>query len=98
MGKFIQPGKRPISPIFPQMPNPQPRMSWDAQPPKKREMAAERPKEEAPVKQQKPVMKKAVPPQKPAENKKITTNDLRNGFKMSVIIGEPVSKKYRRFK
>lgn len=98
MGKFIQPGKRPISPIFPQMPNQKPRMSWDAQPPKKREMAAEKPREEAPVKQERTVGNRAVSPQKPIEKNKITINDLRNGFKMSVIIGDPVSKKYRRFK
>lgn len=101
MGKYIQPNGRQAAPIFPQMPKVQQRMGGPQNlSDRKRPVQDENPKpKEAPVMQERSIPKKqAVTPEKVSASKKMTVNDLRNGFKMSVIIGEPVSRKYRKFK
>ena len=100
MGKFIQPSKRTMSPIFPQMSSPQQqRMSREVNAPKVADKIKEPPKPEKVFeKEQRTAVKKNVSAEKTKEKKKMTASQLRDGFKMSIIIGDPVSKKYRRFK
>ena len=99
MGKYVQPNGRQASPIFPQMPKVQQRTgSQKPQAERKPLFQEERPKE-TPVMQDTPkAQKQTVSVEASPVKKKMTVNDLRNGFKMSVIIGEPVSRKYRKNK
>ncbi|MBE6610573.1 MAG: hypothetical protein E7634_07885 [Ruminococcaceae bacterium] len=98
MGKFIQPNGRQAVPIFPQMPGVQQRMGSPQAPYDKRKKPQDEKPEKAPIMQERPVPKKKEEAPKQSASKRMTVNDLRNGFKMSVIIGEPVSRKYRRHK
>ena len=99
MGKFIQPNGRQAAPIFPQMPKVQLRLDRPKAPYDKMKKPQEAKPKEAPVMQERrDPQKTAAAPEKASASKRMTVNDLRNGFKMSVIIGEPVSRKYRRHK
>ena len=98
MGKFIQPNGRQAAPIFPQMPGGRQRMGSPQAPYDKSKTPKDEKPEKAPIIQKRPVPKKTEAAPKQSVSKRMTVNDLRNGFKMSVIIGEPVSRKYRRHK
>lgn len=93
MGKYISTGNRNVAPIFPKMPSAEQRMQ--AAPKERTE--PKKPEEKAPknmaVNVNKPVKK--VTTETSPKRKQLTSDDLRQGFKMSVILGEPVSRKYR---
>ena len=99
MGKYIQPNRRQAAPIFPQMPKGQQQMgSQQKFSDRNRPIQEERPKEQ-PVAQTQPIKNKQPEvPENTSKSRKMTVNDLRNGLKMSIILGEPVSKKHRKFK
>ena len=100
MGKFIQPNGRPAAPIFPQMPKVQQRMGNPQNVSERKRSVKDEsttPKE-APIMKETPTPKQTAIPEKASASKKMTVNDLRNGFKLSIIIGEPVSRKYRGYK
>ncbi len=92
MGKYISTGNRAAAPIFPKMPSAEQRMNTA---PKER-TEPKKPEEKAPknvavnVKQNVGKVKNDTA----QKRKHLTSDDLRQGFKMSVILGEPVSRKY----
>jgi len=93
MGKYISTGNRTAAPIFPKMPSVDQRTNSAPKP----RTEPKRPKEKTPenvavnVKPNVEKVKNATAPTK----KHMTSDDLRQGFKMSVILGDPVSRKYR---
>ena len=100
MGKFIQPNGRQMSPIFPQMRNAQQRPGAPKPPTENKRGFGEEGQRGTPPPPMRPVSPQ--PPQRTMEaeattaKKKMSVEDLRNGFKMSIIIGDPVSKKFRK--
>ena len=102
MGKYIQKNKRPIAPIFPHMPSSRQETSGDAFTVEQERSAAEEQNAQSRINEakkteaEKKTKIKTAPKSKAESRNNITVNDLRNGFKMSVIIGDPVSKKYRK--
>ena len=93
MGKYISTGNRTAAPIFPKMPNVEQRTQAESRPrtdPKKTEEKVQRKPAEK-VNARGAIVKKDAKP----KEKGITAAELRQGFKMSIILGEPVSRKYR---
>ena len=93
MGKFVSASNRTAPPIFPKMPGAEQRMRTE----QKVKNDVKKPEQKAP--------EKASVNVKPTSNnmrsepavtkKRMSADDLRQGFKMSVILGEPVCRKYR---
>ena len=93
MGKYISAGNRTTAPIYPKMPNVNQRTQPSAAPKTEPKI----PKEKAPqtvVVNEKINIEKAKPAAS-SKSKRFTPENVRQGFEMSVILGEPVARKHQ---